>query len=256
LHIFASKGRGNGGTRVLDLFPLAGKDQRFLSKLKVASLATAALLVFAGDSPAQHGGGGHGGGFGGGHGGFVGHGGGFGGFRGGGRGFGRDGFGYGGWGYGGLGLGYGLYDGGYGYYDGGYYAPAYSTGPYYNSYDYAPYTQDYAPYYSTGITPQSGYLSYYPPETGYGQPNNNTASVEVKVPANAELWFDGQKTNQSGSDRHFVTPALCPGKTFNYEVRATWTDAQGQQVTRTRDVQVQANQSTIVNFMGSKDSKP
>jgi uncharacterized protein (TIGR03000 family) len=223
--------------------------------LKVATLATAVVLVFAGDSPAQHGGhggGGHGGGFGG----FAGHGGG-GGFRGGGyRGFGRGGFGYGGfgyggWGWGGLGPGYGLYDWGYpgwgygGYYDGGYYAPNYGVLPYNYSNDYAPYTAT--------VTPLSGDLSFYPPDSSYGQLNNNTASIDVKVPVNAKLWFDGQKTSQTGSERLFVTPALEPGKTFSYEVRASWLSSDGKQETRTRTVEVHANQSTMVNFMDTQN---
>jgi uncharacterized protein (TIGR03000 family) len=220
--------------------------------LKVAALATAVVLVFAGESMAQRGG--HGGG--GGHGGFGGGGGrgGFGGGRGGfGRGFGGWGGGFGGWGYGGL--GYGGYGWGYpgwgyggGYYDSGYYAPTYGTVPYY-------YGDGYTPSMASG-TPISSYQSFYPPDGnygGYGQPSNNTAAIDIKVPANAKVWFNDKETSQTGSDRHFVTPALEPGKTFTYEVRATWTGSDGQQVTRTREVHVQANQPTMVNFMANQN---
>jgi uncharacterized protein (TIGR03000 family) len=205
---------------------------------KVAALAAAVVLTFAGQSWAQrggghgggHGGGGHGGG---GHGGFAGgHGhGGFGGHGFGGRGFG--GF-YGGWGYGGWDWGYPYAGGYYGGYDGGYYAPIYRPVPYYN-YDL--------------YVPGTGYQSYYPPDATYGRANDNTASIEVLVPANAKLWFDGKETSQTGPDRFFATPALEPGKTFTYEVRATWTDSNGQPVTRTREVQVQANRPVLVSFV-------
>jgi uncharacterized protein (TIGR03000 family) len=53
---------------------------------------------------------------------------------------------------------------------------------------------------------------------------------------------------QTGSQRYFATPPLEPGKTFTYEVEATWQDANGKQVRRTREVTVQANQPAMVNF--------
>ena len=93
-------------------------------------LVSAAFMSDVRPAAAQHGGGGHGGGFGGHGGGFGGHGGGFGGHGGGfgGHGFGGHG-GFGGYGsYGGLGFGgYGFYPG-YGYGGYGY--------PYYGAYGY------------------------------------------------------------------------------------------------------------------------
>jgi uncharacterized protein (TIGR03000 family) len=208
--------------------------------MKVAALATAVVLVFAGESMAQRGGGGRGGGggFGGGRGGFGGGRGGYGGWGG--------GWGYGGLGYGGYGWGYPGYGGGY--YDGGYYAPTYGTVPYY-------YGDSYMP--SMASVPQtSGNQSFYPPDANYGgysQPTNNTAAIDMKVPANAKVWFNGKETSQTGPNRHFVTPPLEPGKTFSYEVKASWTGSDGQPVTRTRDVQVQANQPTMVNLMDNQN---
>jgi uncharacterized protein (TIGR03000 family) len=216
--------------------------------LKIVALAIAGVLLFSGEGWAQRGGGGHGGG---GRGGFGG--GGFDRGRGGfGRGFGYGGYGYGGYGYGGYGygdFGYGGWGyGGYGYgsYDGGYYAPTYMTVPYYYSDPYGPSGN----YLST--PPAQRNPSFYPPEASSRRILDNTAAVEVRIPASAHLWFNGTETSQTGSQRLFTTPALEPGKTYTYEVRATWTASDGQTVNRTQQVQVQANQPTRVDFLASQ----
>jgi len=85
---------------------------------------------------------------------------------------------------------------------------------------------------------------------------DSSATVQVLVPPDAELWLDGNKLEQTGSVRSISTPSLAPGKTLKHEVRATWV-ANGQPVTQTREVQVQAGNQRIVNFMvgGGSDAK-
>jgi uncharacterized protein (TIGR03000 family) len=187
--------------------------------LKVAALATAVILTFAGDGVAQRGG--RGGGWGGG---------------------GRSGGGWGGGGWDGRGYGGGY--GGYGGYGWGQSGWGYSTAPYYGDSSY------YVP--SDSYT-TSGYQSFYPPDAGYGRTNDNSAAIQVRVPPEAKLMFNGKETSQTGSQRYFVTPPLEPGKTFTYEVEATWQDANGKQVRRTREVHVQANQPATVNFMDNQN---
>jgi uncharacterized protein (TIGR03000 family) len=218
---------------------------------RVIALATAVLLVFAAEGSAQRGGGGGGGRGGGGMGGGFGGRGGEGFGRGGYGGYGFGGYGGYGWGYGGIGLGdyyggYPDYGGYYGGYDAGYYSPLYGTIPYY----YTPPPNSYVPAASYPYNlPTTGYQSYYPPDVNnLSRVNNNTAAIEVQVPPNAQLWFDGKQTSQRGSNRYFVSPALEPGRTFTYEVRATWIDPSGQVVNQTRNVQVQANKSSLVVF--------
>jgi uncharacterized protein (TIGR03000 family) len=69
------------------------------------------------------------------------------------------------------------------------------------------------------------------------------------VPADADVWFDGFHTHQQGTTRSFVTPLLTPGKSFFYDIRARWTNNQGQAVERTRKVTVQAGQNVTVDFL-------
>jgi uncharacterized protein (TIGR03000 family) len=242
------------------------------------ALAVAALIWSTGSALAQHhGGGGHGGGGhgGGGHGG-GGHGGGFhgganhaGNWHGGG---GHGGFnhpgnwhgsGYrgGGWnqayygrGWGGRYYGYRGYWPGYNGY--GWYWPGY-----YGNGAYSPYWSDYWPYgdsgaYVNGYPSDYGnsytqaptdYFSLYPPDNTSAAAANSTG-VEVRVPANAQVWFDGTATKQQGTDREFKVPPLEPGQNYAYQIRARWT-ANGRPMDQTREVPIHAGEHVTVNFL-------
>jgi uncharacterized protein (TIGR03000 family) len=221
---------------------------------KIGSLALSSLVAGAfffanpGISHAQRGGGGHGGGGGGGghvSGGAAYHGGGGSYYHGGGY-YGRGYYGgYGGF-YGGIGI----------------YAPYYG----YSSYPY------YAPYYSPSLSVVPSYYeppatAYIPPPSSYAPPSSlearplvrsagidpqtlgNAALVEVNVPPNAEVWFDDLKTKQTGDTRTFKSPDLEPGKTYLYDVKAKWIE-NGDEVTRSRTVRVQAGKVVPVDFVG------
>jgi uncharacterized protein (TIGR03000 family) len=114
------------------------------------------------------------------------------------------------------------------------------------------------PYADRGLTPAYGYVQPYYGPTYYSSPaysatppvaqNSNTASIAVRVPQNAEIWFEGDKTTQTGTVRNFVSPSLEPGKSYTYSVRARWTDAEGKVVDRTQEVKVQAGRQSDLNF--------
>ena len=76
---------------------------------------------------------------------------------------------------------------------------------------------------------------------------DNTAQVDVRLPAAAELWFDGHQTAQTGSDRTFRTPDLEPGQDYVYTIRAQWA-ADGKPVEETRKVTVHAGDHLAVRF--------
>ena len=46
------------------------------------------------------------------------------------------------------------------------------------------------------------------------------ATISIEVLPDAELWFDGNKTQQTGATRNFQSPPLDGGKTYHYVVRA------------------------------------
>jgi uncharacterized protein (TIGR03000 family) len=126
--------------------------------------------------------------------------------------------------------------GGFGYWPGygyGYYYPdiGFSTEPVYRSSYYAPIVQE---------------------ET---EPVGEPASITLKVPADAEVWFNDTKTKQTGKERHFVTPPLVPGYTYEYQIWASWMD-NGKLVTRTRDISLSPGQSIMVEIRGPAPEKP
>jgi uncharacterized protein (TIGR03000 family) len=74
-----------------------------------------------------------------------------------------------------------------------------------------------------------------------------TAEIEVRVPADAELWFNGAKTRRTGAVRVFESPPLEPGANYTYDVKARWTE-DGQEVERTLRVPVAAGVRKSVTF--------
>ena len=159
----------------------------------------------------------------------------------------------------------GAYRGGYGYgYPGtyGYGYGYYGDLPY--SYDFYPYAWSGAGYDSgyTGLyagdwpsytdgspsfTPATAaYQASYPPATNATSPNL-PAELNVAVPANAEVWFEGEPTTSTGLRRQFESPPLTPGTEYTYDVRARWKE-NGRDVTQTQKVKVTAGAHVNVNF--------
>jgi uncharacterized protein (TIGR03000 family) len=69
----------------------------------------------------------------------------------------------------------------------------------------------------------------------------------VALPADAELWLNGQRTQRNGAERDFITPPLQTGQTCAYQVKARWTQ-DGQPVEETIEVKVRANKTTTVQL--------
>jgi uncharacterized protein (TIGR03000 family) len=122
---------------------------------------------------------------------------------------------------------------------------SYSYSPNYNSgnlrlrdYDYlqglAPYTNS-SPYPSAAV------------RQGTTAPADTEAHVRLLVPAGAEVWFDGDKTSQTGSVREYVSPPLTPGRNYAYQVRVRWTE-DGRPLDQTRKVTVRAGSVTTADF--------
>jgi uncharacterized protein (TIGR03000 family) len=70
-------------------------------------------------------------------------------------------------------------------------------------------------------------------------PADVPAQIDLRVPADAQIWFDGEKTAQAGTLRHFVSPPLTSGKEYLYEVRATWKEGE-REVTESRHLSIRA----------------
>jgi uncharacterized protein (TIGR03000 family) len=70
------------------------------------------------------------------------------------------------------------------------------------------------------------------------------------VPANAEVWFDGVKTTQTGSLRQFVSPPLVAGKAYAYQVRIVAAGEQSMDVTQ--PLAVRAGDRMMIDFRGGQ----
>ena len=190
------------------------------------ALGLAAAVASPADARGRRGGGCHGGCYGGGGGCYGG-------------GYGCCGGGYGGGWYGGCCGGGGWYGGGMGGYGRG--SGTGSRGSYYYSEPYGYYAYGSMPY---GSMPYGRSSNYYAPGD---QGGGNLATIQVRVPGNAEIWFDDYLTRQRGETRVYQTPPL-NGDNASYTLRARWMDKDGKPVDLTKQVQVQAGKQVEVDF--------
>lgn len=74
------------------------------------------------------------------------------------------------------------------------------------------------------------------------------ALIIVKLPAEAELWFDEIKTSQGGSYRRFITPPLASGHKLSYTLLVRW-QIRGVELTRVEKVEVVPGGRFTVDFL-------
>jgi uncharacterized protein (TIGR03000 family) len=148
---------------------------------------------------------------------------------------------------------YGLSPYGYGF--GGY--SGYGLGLYSSPAYYSTYTYSYVPalttraYVSTpgavyGSVRSLNYQASYPPTAA----NGRTALITVRVPAGAEVWFDGEKSDQKGTERSFRTKPLQADTINTVEVKASWKE-NDKPVERTRKVRVMAGDEVSISLMNA-----
>jgi uncharacterized protein (TIGR03000 family) len=156
-------------------------------------------------------------------------------------------------------FGYPLDDRSAGYYGGGRYTEYYSYGRGYGIANYpGPLPGPGLPPDYRGPMPRPGTVYYSPspepPMAVMPAPQDSVAQLHVEVPADAEVWIEGQPTKQAGTTRWFVSPPLNKGQQFEYRIRARWTAA-GRPVEQTQQITVKAGDSPTVRFPteGKKD---
>jgi uncharacterized protein (TIGR03000 family) len=148
-------------------------------------------------------------------------------------------------------FGYNLDDPQPGYFGGGRYREYYSYG---RGYGLANFPGP-LPNYPYGYVPKSfrGYPSAWsPPRDAVPMPMivgtaEPVAYLDIKVPPDAEIWIDDARTQQTGSDRTFVTPPLPVDRASTYEIKAKWTEA-GRSVEQAQIVLVQPGRRIPVTF--------
>ncbi|MBV9122831.1 MAG: TIGR03000 domain-containing protein [Planctomycetes bacterium] len=128
-----------------------------------------------------------------------------------------------------------------GYYGGLNYREYYNFGRGYGLADF-PGPVPHLPYCGRPFAPRR---SAHPPFAGVGPsypilaPGDPVALLEVRVPAQAEVWLEGNLTQQTGTLRQFVTPPLPQGQQFAYQIKVRWREAD-RDVEQIRNVTVRA----------------
>jgi uncharacterized protein (TIGR03000 family) len=74
------------------------------------------------------------------------------------------------------------------------------------------------------------------------------ATIEMIVPADAQISFDGAGTSSRGTFRQFVSPPLAPGNLYHYyNVRARWTE-NGQKFDETTCICVREGDTIRITY--------
>jgi uncharacterized protein (TIGR03000 family) len=103
----------------------------------------------------------------------------------------------------------------------------------------------------TSGRPVVSIVNYYAPPTPAPA---LTTTIEVRLPAEAALWFDGTPTAQTGGRRTFTTPPLLPGVTYTYDLSARWR-RRDRDVMRGERLTVRAGEAVVVDF-GPREGEP
>jgi uncharacterized protein (TIGR03000 family) len=94
---------------------------------------------------------------------------------------------------------------------------------------------------------QSGTYDRNQQQSQYGNRQESPTFVTVRVPSqDAQIWFDDYRTQQRGMERRYQSPPLEAGR-YSYQVRIKWRE-NGQEMTRTRTVNVRPGQMVMVDF--------
>jgi uncharacterized protein (TIGR03000 family) len=110
---------------------------------------------------------------------------------------------------------------------------------------------DSQPTYNLHTYPAPPEGQFYPPTPGMdpsAQPRaDNTVHISVIVPVDAEVWFDQEKTGQTGFVREFESPPVAPGRFYTYDIKARLS-AGGRNVETVRHITVKAGDRITVDF--------
>jgi uncharacterized protein (TIGR03000 family) len=85
------------------------------------------------------------------------------------------------------------------------------------------------------------------PQPARAAPGDAPVVITMTVPANAEVWFDGTKTVQTGENRRFFSPPITAGRKYSYEVRVV-----AGKMDLTRPLTVRAGDRINLDFTGAQ----
>ncbi len=83
---------------------------------------------------------------------------------------------------------------------------------------------------------------------------SNQVALDIRVPSSAEVIVNGEKLSATGTNRRFTSSGLTAGQTYEYKVKAMWTE-DGKQMSKEKTVKAPAGQRTTVDFIPSSEGK-
>jgi uncharacterized protein (TIGR03000 family) len=126
------------------------------------------------------------------------------------------------------------------------FAPSFADTWRYDPYAYRPYYYPYSPPVSFVAYLQTRRVANHP--NLQPVPEAQPCTLQVRVPSEADVWVEGEKTSQTGPQREFSSPPLQAGKSYTYIVRARWVEA-GREVEQFKPVTLQAGGVASVSFL-------
>jgi uncharacterized protein (TIGR03000 family) len=81
------------------------------------------------------------------------------------------------------------------------------------------------------------------------------ARIRVRLPANAQVFINGEKTTSTGTIREYETPELNPERVYTYLVRATWVE-DGITVEKRLRVRALSGNRVTINFVPVAQERP
>jgi uncharacterized protein (TIGR03000 family) len=92
-------------------------------------------------------------------------------------------------------------------------------------------------------------IVYYPASQTFTLPPPPApVTIDVVVPADADLWIEGKKMTLAGQERKFISPALESGRRYTYDFRIRFKD-DGREQTKTQTLNVLASNHYKVDFV-------
>ena len=96
--------------------------------------------------------------------------------------------------------------------------------------------------------------SYYRGEqTTMASASPTQVALDIRVPSSAEVSVNGDKISATGTMRTFTSDNLTAGQTYEYKVKAKWTE-NGKEVIRERTVKVMPGKATTVDLTRTQRS--
>ena len=99
-----------------------------------------------------------------------------------------------------------------------------------------------------GILPQNTVspLSY----TGATDTASSATSITLRVPEDAEVWIQGKKMDEKGSERRFNLPSLDSRVTYDYDVRVEWME-NGKKKSDSTRLNIHAGDQQSINYIAA-----